>query len=50
MMGPMATDRNDFNLAGGLHLAVSMGVSFVIGGIVYICIFLSTHSGPDKKA
>lgn len=50
VLGPMATDAHDFNLtsdAGLHHTLVSMGVGFLIGGIVHMAMFLQTHSAPD---
>jgi hypothetical protein len=47
--GPMLTDPKDFNLGGGIgHTMETMGIGFVIGGIVNMCIFLQTHGSPDR--
>lgn len=51
MLGPMATDGDHFNLTNGLHhTLISMGISFLIVGIMHMAIFLQTHSAPDKPA
>ena len=48
-LGPMATDSDHFNLGAGFHHTLaSMGVGFVIVGIIHLGIFLQTHGAPDK--
>jgi hypothetical protein len=49
MLGPMVSDPQHFNLGDGWrHTLTSMGVSFVIVGLVSMCLFLQTHAVPEE--
>lgn len=46
--GPMVTDPKDWNIHQGLgNVFESMAIGFVIGALVHLFIFLSTHPAPD---
>jgi hypothetical protein len=46
--GPMYIDPAKFNLSNGVRaLLTSMGIGFLISGIVHMAIFLQTHGAPE---
>lgn len=49
-LGPMIQDAKDYNLgpSGLSHVLISMGIAFLVTGIVALGVFLQTHGAPDK--
>lgn len=50
ILGPMVTDSKDFNLGNGFHHTLeSMGIAFVIMGILSLANFIKVHPAPEVE-